>query len=292
MSGVPFRWTSCPQAPLVWIGFRESLLHLLFTPGLVLPLLAGLLWIATGALPIARSLRGCLMAAALVSASLLYTPLGTSLLSSWLLDQLPPPTAAQPSVAVLVGRGPEIARITTSLAAGLERRGLVDTIYVSGDQRATAERLVSLGVPPVRVAGDDCARTTWENGTRTTAWLRQQNLGAPLPAITLITDPWQLPRASLVFRHLGVDVRPLATPAGPFSAREQNQLALRESAGILLYRLQGRLSRPNDPEAQGNTDHQRTQIRRTTTTPRLRPELLSVVRIASQRSAKGTQTDG
>ena len=34
------------------------------------------------------------------------------------------------------------------------------------------------------------------------------------------------------------------------------------------------------------------QPRRTTTTPRLRPELLSVVRIACQRSARGTHTDG
>ena len=246
MSGVPFRWTHCPQPPLVWIGFRELLLHLLFTPGLVLPLLAGLLWITTGALPITRSLRVGLIAAALVGTALVYTPLGTSLLSSWLLDQLPPPTSAQPSVAVLVGRGPEIARLSTSLAAGLERRGLVDTIYVSGDHEATARRLVSLGVPPARVIGDDCARTTWENGTRTTAWLLQQNPVAPAPAITLITDPWQLPRASLVFRHLGVEVRPLATPVGPFPARDQNRLALRESAGILLYRLQGRLSRPND----------------------------------------------
>jgi uncharacterized SAM-binding protein YcdF (DUF218 family) len=245
MSGVPFRWTSCPQPPLVWIDFRESLLHLFFTPGLFLPLLAGLLWIVTSSLPITRSQRGCLIAAALAITSLLYTPLSTSLLSSWLLNQLPQPTSTKPSVAVLVGRGPEIARITTNLAADLERRGLVDTIFVS-DERATAERLVSLGVPPARVAGDGCARTTWENGTRTTAWLRQQSPGAPLPAITLITDPWQLPRASLVFRHLGVDVRPLATPAGSFSSREQNRLALRESAGILLYRLQGRLSSPND----------------------------------------------
>jgi len=292
LSAAPFRWTSCPQPPLVWISFREALLQLFSTPGLFLPLLAGLLWIMTGVLPIARSLRAWLIAAALVGASLFYTPLSTGLLSSWLLQQLPPPTSAQPSVAVLVGRGSKIAIGSTTVAAGLESRGLVDTIYVSGDQRATAERLVALGVPPDRVAGDDCARTTWENGTRTTAWLRQLNPGAPLPAITLITDPWQLPRASLVFRHLGVEVRPLATPVDPFSARERNYLTVRESAGILLYRLQGRLSRPKDRGAQGNDDHRWPQSRRTTTTPRLRPEVLSVVRIASQRSARGTHTDG
>jgi len=236
----PFRWTSCPQAPLFWFSIRDPLFHLVVTPGLLLPLLAGLLWIATGLLPITRSLRACLLGAALLFACLAYSPLSTRLLSSWLLLQLPQPTTAQSSVAVIVGRGAEIALTTTSLAAGLERRGLIHTIYVSGDQRATAERLVALGVSPANVAGDDCARTTWENATLTTAWLRRQNPGAPLPAITLITDPWQLPRASLGFQRQGVAVKPLAAPVDHLSDREQNRLALRETAALLLYRLQRR----------------------------------------------------
>jgi uncharacterized SAM-binding protein YcdF (DUF218 family) len=144
-------------------------------------------------------------------------------------------------VAVLVGRGTEIALTTISLAAHLERQGLIHTIYVSGDQRASAERLVALGMPPAKVAGDDCARTTWENATRTTAWMRQQNPGAPLPAIALITEPWQLPRASLAFQRQGVAVMPLAAPVDHLSAGAQNHLALRETAALLLYRLQGRL---------------------------------------------------
>jgi uncharacterized SAM-binding protein YcdF (DUF218 family) len=90
------------------------------------------------------------------------------------------------------------------------------------------------------VAGDDCARTTWENATRTTAWLRQQNPGAPLPAITLITDPWQLPRVSRAFQRQGVAVNPVAAPVNHLSSRDQNRLALRETAALLLYRLQGR----------------------------------------------------
>lgn len=236
----PFRWTSGPLQPLFWFKIRDTVFHLVVTPGLLLPLLAGLIWIATGPLQITHSLRACLLGAALLCVYLAYTPLGTRLLSSWLLLQLPQPTAAQPSVAVLVGRDAEIALTTTTLAARLEHRGLIHTIYVSGDQRATAERLVALGVPPVNVAGDDCARTTWENATLTTAWLRHQNPGAPLPAITLITDPWQLPRASLVFQRQGVPVRPLAAPVDHLSAGVQNRLALRETAAMLLYRLQGR----------------------------------------------------
>ncbi len=236
----PFRWSSCPQPPLFWFSVRDTLFHLVVTPGLLLPLLAGLIWIATGSLQITRSLRAFLLGAALLSLVLVYSPHGTRLLSNWLLLQLPKPTTAQPSVAVLVGRGAEIAQTTTTVAAGLERWGLIHRIYVSGDQRSTAERLVALGVPAAKVAGDDCARTTWENAILTTAWLRQLNPGSPLPAIILITDPWQLPRASLAFRKQGVAVRPLAAPVDHLSAGEQNRLALRETAALLLYRLQGR----------------------------------------------------
>lgn len=236
----PFQWSSCPQVPLLWFGIRDSLFHLVVAPGLLLPLLAALLWLITGLLPITRSLRAGLLVAALLCVSLAYTPFGTRVLSSWLLLQVPQPTTAQPSVVVLVGRGSQIAQTTTTLAAGLEHQGLIHTIYVSGDGRDTAERLLALGVSPAHVAGDDCARTTWENATRTTAWLRQQNPGAPLPAVTLITDPWQLPRATRAFQRQGVAVNPVAAPVDHITARVQNRLALRETAALLLYRLQGR----------------------------------------------------
>jgi uncharacterized SAM-binding protein YcdF (DUF218 family) len=207
---------------------------------LLLPLLAGLLWISISSVPLTRSRRAWVVGAALLCVSLLYTPIGTSLLSTCLLLQMPRPTTAPPSVAVLVGRGSGMAQTTTTLAADLERWGVIHSFYVSGDQRATAERLVALGVPPAVVEGDDCARTTWENATRTTAWLREQNPGAPLPAIILITDPWQLPRASLAFQRQGVAVIPMAASMDHLSAREQNRLVLRETAAFLLYRLQGR----------------------------------------------------
>jgi uncharacterized SAM-binding protein YcdF (DUF218 family) len=108
---------------------------------------------------------------------------------------------------------------------------------VSGDERATAERLVAFGVNPARVAGDSCARTTWENATLTAAWLRQHHPGAP---VLLITDPWQLPRATAAFRRQELLVTPLAAEPA-LEPAERNRLALRETAAILLYRLQGRL---------------------------------------------------
>ncbi len=110
-------------------------------------------------------------------------------------------------------------------------------MYVSGDQRATAERLLQLGVAPARIAGDSCARITWENATLTSAWLQQHHPGAP---VLLITDPWQLPRASRAFQRQGLSVIPLAAEPS-LAAAARNRLALREAAGTLLYGLQGRM---------------------------------------------------
>jgi uncharacterized SAM-binding protein YcdF (DUF218 family) len=173
--------------------------------------------------------------------SAIYSPPATALLSGWLQSQLPAaPSSAPAAVVVLLGRGPAIAAATTSSAAVHLRRDPSLPAYVSGDARSTAERLVLLGVAPSRIAGDSCARTTWENATRTAAWLRQHHPGASLPAILLITDHWQLPRATRAFARQGLDVHPLAAEP-PFTAPERNRLALRETAATLLYRLQGRM---------------------------------------------------
>jgi uncharacterized SAM-binding protein YcdF (DUF218 family) len=79
-------------------------------------------------------------------------------------------------------------------------------VTVSGDQRATTERLLQLDVAPV----------------------------------LLITDPWQLPRASRAFQRQGLRVIPLAAEPS-LAAAARNRLALREAAGTLLYGLQGRM---------------------------------------------------
>jgi hypothetical protein len=58
--------------------------------------------------------------------------------------------------------------------------------------------------------------------------------------VLLITDPWQLPRASRAFVPQGLQVYPLAAEP-PLTAPERNRLALREAAATLLYRPQGRM---------------------------------------------------
>ena len=93
------------------------------------------------------------------------------------------------------------------------------------------------GGPAERVSGDSCARTTWENATLTSAWMQSHHPGTPL---LLITDPWQLLRSVHAFAKQGLRVLPLAV-SPRLSSRERNRLALRETAGTLLYRLLGRM---------------------------------------------------
>ena len=45
-------------------------------------------------------------------------------------------------------------------------------VNVSGDAISTAHALERQGVPSARIAGDSCARTIWENATRTVDLLR------------------------------------------------------------------------------------------------------------------------
>ncbi|AFY27323.1 YdcF family protein [Cyanobium gracile] len=141
---------------------------------------------------------------------------------------------------MLVGRSPEIAAASTALAAQMLRQGRIQEIYVSGVAPATAQRLLDLGVPPGRIAGDSCARTTWENTSLTSTWIREHHSAASRPAILLITDPWQRPRASHAFQRQQLPVTPIpAVPVLPLLQR--NRLALRETAATVLHGLQGRM---------------------------------------------------
>jgi uncharacterized SAM-binding protein YcdF (DUF218 family) len=232
------QWQTCPPAPLAWFSLRELLLGLVHTPALLLPLAAALALALAWWLQLPRLATAALALLLPLTLSAIYSPPATALLTGWLQSQLPvAPSSAPAAVVVLLGRGDAIAAATTKAAATRLRQGKAVAVYVSGDARSTAERLVQLGVAPSRIAGDSCARTTWENATRTASWLRQHHPGAP---VLLITDPWQLPRASHAFTRQGLQVQPLAAEP-QLSAPERNRLALRESAGTVLYWLQGRM---------------------------------------------------
>ncbi|MFN9546989.1 MAG: YdcF family protein [Cyanobacteriota bacterium] len=214
------------------------MLALLLTPALILPLLA---LVGLGLARLCRLARGqsALLTILLpLVASLLFSSMATEGLSRWLQEQMPPsaPTPAISPVAVLVGRGPAIALASTSAVVLPLRNGQARAVYISGDDSATAEQLLRKGIPSQRIAGDSCARTTWDNATLTAVWLRKHHPGAP---VLLITDPWQLPRATRAFQRQGLKVSPMAVEP-VLSPAERNRLALRETAATLLYRLQGR----------------------------------------------------
>lgn len=236
---MPIDWTICTPDPLPWIGLREALLYVLLRPLLLVSLVAGLLVVLS--LALRRWSRCLIVIIGVLLVNAIYSPLATEWLSGWLTSQLPAPVElledAPLPVAVLVGRGPKIAKATSREAARLLKQHRVQAVYVSGDQRSTAQRVVDAGAPSERVAGDSCARTTWENATRTNTWLQSHHPGAP---VLLLTDPWQLPRAAHAFAHQGLRVLPLAV-SPKLSSHERNRLALRETAGSLLYRLLGRM---------------------------------------------------
>lgn len=234
------QWQYCPTERLPWITLRELLLQVLFSPPLLLPLVAlgAVVMARQFKLPRAGQIGVGVLAPALVS--LLYTPMTTALLTAWLEHQQPeakPLPNMGEAVVVLVGRGPGIAEATTKAAAQRLRSGEALAVYVSGDRRATAERIERLGIAPNRIAGDSCARTTWENATLTASWLNKHHPGAP---VLLITDPWQLPRASRAFQRQGLQVLPVSA-APKMNPAQQNSLAVRETAGTILYYLQGRM---------------------------------------------------
>ena len=240
---MPIEWTNCPPDPLVWFGLRGQLLNVLLTPWLLSlllgSLLAGLLVVLP--LPLRWWSRGLVVISGVLLVNAIYSPLATEWLSGWLASQLPAPVErlenAPVPVVVLIGRGSKIAKATSKEAARLLKQHKVQAVYVSGDVRSTAQRVVDAGGPAERVAGDSCARTTWENATLTNTWLRAHHPGAP---VLLLTDPWQLPRAAHAFSKQGLSVLPLAV-SPRLSRHERNRLVLRETAGTLLYRLLGRM---------------------------------------------------
>ena len=174
-------WSHCPPDPLLWLQLREPVLQLLYQPWLVLPLLGWITWRLSSPLPALG--RSAAVSLPVLCVALLYSPLGTAGLTACSPD--PAPTEHSPAIVVLVGRGPQVAEATTALAAVVVRRGGASAVYVSGDAISTAHVLERKGVASAQIAGDSCARTTWENATRTADWLRHHHLGSP---VLLITD--------------------------------------------------------------------------------------------------------
>jgi len=89
-------WTTCPVGPTAWFSLRDSLLQLLTTPALLLPLVVSLVLVLCAVARLGWAWRTLLPGLAVLLASLLYSPLTTAGLSDWLDSQMPPPHPPSP----------------------------------------------------------------------------------------------------------------------------------------------------------------------------------------------------
>lgn len=219
---------------------------------------------------------GTVLVLYLVTAPFVASPL-MSLLEEWPQVQPIPPDARFGSIVVLSGglheqgslrptaelSGESLAR--TTCAVGQYRRGHAETMFITGGttdlsgleskeadlMKAWAERL---GVPPEAVKTETRARTTYENAVETK---RALGTGAP---ILLVTSAYHLARAQRLFEKQGFSVVPYACDfrarnraaeawdswslfdiAPSVWALEQTTAVAEEIAGILVYRLAGKL---------------------------------------------------
>lgn len=136
------------------------------------------------------------------------------------------------------------------------RDGRADRVLVSGgsgnesapEADLGAQMLRELGVDPARILRERKSRNTRENAVEVAAMVRD----AGLERLALVTSAFHMQRALGCFRAVGLSVDALATDHqlpvvhGPFealapraSALAQSELALRELAGRLVYRLRG-----------------------------------------------------
>lgn len=245
-------------------GKPSTLLVLAFAAGLVL--LWHPRWLKVGR-RVATAAFGALLVAG-------YSPLGNALILP-LEERFPRPAAPPGGVAgiILLGGfeqgGVGIARGGLALTEAAERlteslllarrlpsakvvfTGGVSDILFKGAEAGPAVQhfLVEAGIAPGRILIEGQARNTYENAVFTRELLRPK----PGESWLLVTSAAHMPRAMATFRHAGFDVT--AWPVdyrtagsgdiyAPFESFlqgvERCEVALKEWAGLFIYRLLGR----------------------------------------------------
>ncbi|WP_158292458.1 YdcF family protein [Paracraurococcus ruber] len=228
------------------------------------PLLLALIGLGAGLLAWrGRRKAGALAALAALGLLLLATPFAAGHLTVALEAQVTagPPSASPGAIVVLGGEmahgmaGPEVGPLTLERlrsAAALHRRTGLPLLVTGGPLSPGAPPIASLMATslatdfgtPVRWV-EPRARDTRENALFTAALLRGEGIGAAL----VVSHGWHLPRALAAFERAGLPagaapVRAGRRPGGTGSDwvprpdhLAQSWLALREWAGLLVYRL-------------------------------------------------------
>ena len=148
---------------------------------------------------------------------------------------------AQTVPITLLRQNPQLRLLFTGGEGNLLAEGTAEA--------ALAKRFFdSMGVPPQQIIYESASRTTYENA----------RFSAALPGVDpkqpwlLLTSAWHMPRAFATFRKAGWNVTPYPvdfrtgtnTPWTEYSlwqGAQKWQMALHELAGLLAYRLAGRV---------------------------------------------------
>ena len=188
--------------------------------------------------------RGALLA--LISAIfcfVMYSPIGTFILMKGLVGFVPEYSGESAEAITVLGRGtgaPMQSRI--DVAAELLELKRAPFTFVSGnpvEAREMAKALYKKGIFGEAVRGEGCSFSTEENALFTAAILLPQGIDR----ILLLTDAPHLLRATLVFKSLGFDVTPVATPLWlQNDSKTLNELARAEVWKLLGYALLGRFN--------------------------------------------------
>ena len=235
-------WTTCVNEQHAYLFVRKIIFFLLFQPlGSSLLVFIVSICLLSLVLKSYKFLTRVLLSFLIVLlVSLQYQPLTTRYLTNLLSADIPSSVihdgVNSSKVIVLVGRGQQIAKATTKVAIEIFNSQNIDSVYISGDDPRTALRLIDGGISSELVFGDSCAKNTWENALYANTWI-QNNY--PQADVILVTDIWQLKRASQAFLRFGINTSPVfAVPDLP--ERAKNFLAKREFLALMYYYVTGR----------------------------------------------------
>jgi uncharacterized SAM-binding protein YcdF (DUF218 family) len=130
-----------------------------------------------------------------------------------------------------------------SHAIQLLQRGTGPRLLVSGglgkhppaEAQVMRQLALQAGIPAAHIVMEEHAVSTLQSARYCAALLQQHGWSQAL----LVTDRYHLPRALLIFRALGMQVRGSAPPAGPYSRRRWKRwyYLARETLAFAWYAL-------------------------------------------------------
>ena len=234
-------WTSCYGSDKIpWLNFRDSFLFIFLNPeiSIILSWLCIYAFFNKSRLKLIQKIIITSIFTLIIS--LIYSPFTTSQIEHYLNNRLILSNKVNYNnidLILIPGRGEKIAKFTTEKAKTLYQKMDNPYIYISGDNKSTAIKLVENGLNIKKIIGDSCAQTTLENIYFTQNLIAEKSIEGK---IFVITDKWHLPRISRTFyannlKISGVGINP------NFSRKRENKIAIRELLAYLLYEFQGRL---------------------------------------------------